>query len=678
MTEPVGIQIEVHQPTSLAMYVPGPQGPAGVENVVVSATEPTNRYESLVWIDTLQEIHDPTVGTVLFQAVTNQTGDLVQWKNNAGDLLGKIDLTGAITTSSLSTIGTDPAKPGLIVKGASVQTANLTEWQDSSGKSLTWVNPVGDLQTSKMVKAGYLRAGNATWEGDHALLVESAFPTLAATIIRGAVSQGGNLTEWQDSTGALLAKVASNGDYLAPFKVVQGGFLRGGNAPWEATYSLLLTHQTPTIAASVIRGAVSQTADLTQWQNSTGRVLLHVTSTGQIIAPPVADATSTKHYDSPHFAFQSAYWNGTASVTETMFYGIARQGAMPGAAGGHRFFIGDQANPDLAALTVSGDGSRAVQIGYGYADSAAQLRIHSTAASRVGQIIRAAASQTGDLQQWQDSAGAVLARVTSSGRLEVGQQITLANPGVGNESTITFRKTNDAAAINVFEIVSDRTRFGFDTSDNPQGPDAFSWTTRNWESAGSGWTSLYLSDLDVRLQGKTVELDGNVYHHPDPYITSKNGNFDGRDYLRTTTAYKQAGTGTLSLTVNANGYNSNNSNAVWVKLDTDTTFSWGYGSTSTAAVQTGLAVGTADVTLSNGIKVNFSAATGGVAGDIYTFRVFPGGVFNGGSASFSKTVTASGDVEVTDPTKGVIIRSPNGTRYRITVSDLGALATTAV
>lgn len=40
--------------------------------------------------------------------------------------------------------------------------------------------------------------------------------------------------------------------------------------------------------------------------------------------------------------------------------------------------------------------------------------------------------------------------------------------------------------------------------------------------------------------------------------------------------------------------------------------------------------------------------------------------------------TGSTDIEITDATKGVILKSPNGTRYRLTVADDGSLTTTAV
>lgn len=54
MTQPVGIEIEVPAPNSIIIHVPGPQGPAGLQNVIVSDTEPLpeERFLNLIWIDT--------------------------------------------------------------------------------------------------------------------------------------------------------------------------------------------------------------------------------------------------------------------------------------------------------------------------------------------------------------------------------------------------------------------------------------------------------------------------------------------------------------------------------------------------------------------------------------------------------------------------------------------------
>lgn len=52
MTQPLGIEIEVAQPDSVILHIPGPQGPPGLQNVVVSATPPPEPFLNLIWIDT--------------------------------------------------------------------------------------------------------------------------------------------------------------------------------------------------------------------------------------------------------------------------------------------------------------------------------------------------------------------------------------------------------------------------------------------------------------------------------------------------------------------------------------------------------------------------------------------------------------------------------------------------
>jgi hypothetical protein len=73
--------------------------------------------------------------------------------------------------------------------------------------------------------------------------------------------------------------------------------------------------------------------------------------------------------------------------------------------------------------------------------------------------------------------------------------------------------------------------------------------------------------------------------------------------------------------------------------------------------------GGGECTLNN--SGSFSLGNGGFTGD------------SAGNLS-AATFTASGDIEVTDAAKGVILKSPGGTRYRIKVADDGSLSTEAV
>jgi hypothetical protein len=54
-----------------------------------------------------------------------------------------------------------------------------------------------------------------------------------------------------------------------------------------------------------------------------------------------------------------------------------------------------------------------------------------------------------------------------------------------------------------------------------------------------------------------------------------------------------------------------------------------------------------------------------------------GNVGIGTTSPASKLTVTGGDIEVTDSASGIILKSPNGTRYRITVDNAGALTTTA-
>jgi carbonic anhydrase/acetyltransferase-like protein (isoleucine patch superfamily) len=55
-----------------------------------------------------------------------------------------------------------------------------------------------------------------------------------------------------------------------------------------------------------------------------------------------------------------------------------------------------------------------------------------------------------------------------------------------------------------------------------------------------------------------------------------------------------------------------------------------------------------------------------------------GNVGIGTTSPASKLTVTGGDIEVTDSASGIILKSPDGTRYRVTVSDLGILSTASV
>lgn len=74
-------------------------------------------------------------------------------------------------------------------------------------------------------------------------------------------------------------------------------------------------------------------------------------------------------------------------------------------------------------------------------------------------------------------------------------------------------------------------------------------------------------------------------------------------------------------------------------------------------------------------------STGGVSSDkLYIGAGTPNGSFIAevGGNLLTAGSTSSDDIEITDSTKGIILRSPDGTRYRVTVANGGTLTTTVV
>lgn len=95
---------------------------------------------------------------------------------------------------------------------------------------------------------------------------------------KGAVAQTGDLQQWLNSAGSVLAAVAASG-------VLMGA--AGVHAGPGAKFSTAALDVTPPAAAdpaAVIRGAASQTGDLTRWENSSATVLVRIGADGGFAA----------------------------------------------------------------------------------------------------------------------------------------------------------------------------------------------------------------------------------------------------------------------------------------------------------------------------------------------------------------------------------------------------------
>jgi len=213
---------------------------------------------------------------------------------------------------------------------------------------------------------------------------------------------------------------------------------------------------------------------------------------------------------------------------------------------------------------------------------------------------------------------------TMTGNLTVGSttannKLTMANPGIGNSSTIEFAKTSDSARIVVTENLSDQTEFQFYMADNPQSTvDKFNWFIDSWRGSGNDWKPLEFAGYDATIQGKDVFLRGRLSVGNTPYISTA-GIYNDVIVIKT---------GTLTATFNVSGYTPSTQQQFYIEITTDgSTFSAWDRSTPTGRItyQTDVTITGGAQTVGNGITITFSGTSGGVSGDSWRLGVWPSG-----------------------------------------------------
>ena len=378
-------------------------------------------------------------------APSGQTANIQNWYVS-NTIVSSIGSAGNISIflNSASTVG-------LIVKGAASQTANLQEWQQSDASIPTAIDSVGKMRIRTF---GFMAGGS--------LDVSTASTTNAGIVVRGVASQTADLQVWQDSTATALAQVTSGGFMNATgYRQIGGNTNAFGASTISGTVTAFGPGGNAAIIPVTIRGAASQTADLQQWQNSSGSVLGGVTAGGSMYVARgtafAANAFGVSAGASTNVGIivrgetsQTAdlqQWqistsavptrisaNGTLTVADTTYDGVTssnfvgttignislqpaidmRRWTGTGAIYKSVAIVDDETNglifkTDTTATNTSATTERM------RVDFNGTVRINGFTSGVQGLIIKGAASQTGNLTEWQNSAAAILASVGSTG-----------------------------------------------------------------------------------------------------------------------------------------------------------------------------------------------------------------------------------------------------------------------
>lgn len=274
-------------------------------------------------------------------------------------------------------------------------------------------------------------------------------------VVQGVASQAGNLQEWQDSTGTALLAVQSNGrlnfgsstqavvlasstlyfrssgstikiqdSQAGNVEIASGGGKVGINTTGGSVVGQL--HVTPLSAATigtVIQGAASQSANLQEWQNSAGTVLASLSSSGSFNAAAVRTSSGPQLTVTNDTA---AYGGGVSAVGGiSVYHWNSSINLTPGEFGGVGF---------VNTLTTSASG-------------AITTTLTTAKAASVVVAVKGAASQSANLQEWQSSAGTVLAYVSSAGRIKASSG---GSAGLLVGTTSGIRTDVDAGSLTIY------------------------------------------------------------------------------------------------------------------------------------------------------------------------------------------------------------------------------------
>lgn len=154
------------------------------------------------------------------------------------------------------------------------------------------VNDISGIPSIEVLSTGLIKLneyngqtviGGASAAGTAELTIYPSLNTSLGLVIKGLASQSGNLQEWQDSTGTALTSIGPTGNIISQSILATGVFRLNDANSLSAT-----AHIVNTSGANIgllVKGDSAQSANLQEWQNSSGTVLANISSTGGFSIP---------------------------------------------------------------------------------------------------------------------------------------------------------------------------------------------------------------------------------------------------------------------------------------------------------------------------------------------------------------------------------------------------------
>ncbi|HET6572271.1 MAG TPA: hypothetical protein VFG68_01625, partial [Fimbriiglobus sp.] len=261
----------------------------------------------------------------------------------------------------------------------------------------------------------------------------------AWTVVQRAAEDADRFPAATYNAGAAVSAVLTAGGLTA---VVGGAGFARTNAANTFTAAQTVVASGAAVTPLAVKGASGQTANLTEWQSSTGTALMTVTP----YAPPWGSATQLTFKMPGAIAQTEMYlrpWDtGGGWCRGLIFAGdsyneVACTGQYRAANG----FLPNITANDVAL--VSGGLKHTLEAGHCLLYSGGTVFIFGQSAANVPLVSRGKASQTANLQEWQDSSANVLATVSENGYFTTRRTTAPADAELANgELTFWYDEAN--------------------------------------------------------------------------------------------------------------------------------------------------------------------------------------------------------------------------------------------
>lgn len=371
------------------------------------------------------------------QGAASQSANLTQWANSAGTLVARVRSDGyfmgpgllsagdtgpyVATTGSTVAVYNRSAVGNVVftVQGLASQTGDLQRWNNSASSRIAWIDNIGRGQFVAANLNGF-PAGTAY------LGVQTAATTVGG-IIKAAASQSADLMQFQNDAGTVLARFGPDGTLYIGSHAYTGSGSIAANGVTTDTVQTITGQKTFSTSATttpnlLVQRIASQTANLQEWRSDTGAVMARVAPDGKIYV-------GTTELGAPPSNYVTTDTTQTILAQKSIRYTAYASSGSPGNPSFPFVFqthFNDGTSGYLNQFSIRGQ-RRTATTNDLYLEVSAPVWSRALVPGAPALVAAAAAAHTGNIQEWRDSAGNVLAHIANDGTMYKGTQVVGGN-----------------------------------------------------------------------------------------------------------------------------------------------------------------------------------------------------------------------------------------------------------